>query len=534
MEVVDQWTGQLAGALQKALRLTNEGFAGELGTAVRTVAKWNAEPELVPVPEIQRALDTLLCRAPEDARARFARIAATESMSPDEAVRSRRLLTSVGGAPSSEAERRLADDRNITAALQWLDKQTGGSPGRSRKAVAERLASIDPCELQDRGRRRILISREQIANALTEYYATGLGEHQPYSTQVDGQSVATSVLVRKQWLDLGLDLAEGDRLRLDDDPEAVVSVVVDELGADAATQRLAETLITNARIINSPLYRLTGIDVSHEAIEGTVGVTDFVSYALTMDLLEAELIDALAEGRPMVPGSLPLRDRYLPDVNTVVNVDRRLCAGGALALFAVARPGSRARRGTPDYLLLIQERSGHVLNSARRLAVIPKAFHEPLVDYADDTQLAATLEREMEEELFGRDDVDSTEGGLVDADPMHPTRLSEPMRWLYDRAGGSHWRMECTGFGLNLVSGNFEFASLIVIEDEEWWTRYGGRIRANWESHGLRRYSTLDRSVLKSLTLDPAWSNEGLFALTHGLRRLADIDDQRVNLPTIE
>jgi hypothetical protein len=29
-------------------------------------------------------------------------------------------------------------------------------------------------------------------------------------------------------------------------------------------------------------------------------------------------------------------------------------------------------------------------------------------------------------------------------------------------------RMECTGFGLNLVSGNFEFACLIVVLDHKW------------------------------------------------------------------
>ncbi|WP_436758262.1 hypothetical protein [Streptosporangium sp. V21-05] len=530
MEVVEQWTGQLAGALQRALRLTNEGFAGELGTAVRTVAKWNAEPELVPTVEIQRALDTLLYRSPEDTKARFALLASAEPIASEEIPPS----ANVGSTASMEAERRLASDKNVNAALEWLDKRAGWSHGRSRRTVAEQLAKIDPRDLQDRAHRRVLVSREQIASALSEYYADGFGEHQPYSAQADGGVAATSVLVRKQWLDLKLDLASRDRLRLADTNEAVVPAVIDEVGADAAARRLAEALATNARIINTPLYRLTGIDVSPEAIEGSVGITDFVSYALTMDLLEGELIDAIAEGRAVAPGNLPLRDRYLPNVNVVLGLDWRLCAGGTLALFAVARPSSRVRRGAPDYLLLIQERSGHVLNAARRLAVIPKAFHEPLVDYAEDVQIERTLEREMEEELFGRDDVDSTEGGLLDADPMHPSRLSEPMRWLHDHTKSSHWRMECTGFGLNLVSGNFEFASLIVIEDEEWWTRYGGLIRANWESSSLRRYSTLDRSVLRSLILDPAWSNEGLFALTHGLRRLADIGGQRVNIPIIE
>lgn len=53
--------------------------------------------------------------------------------------------------------------------------------------------------------------------------------------------------------------------------------------------------------------------------------------------------------------------------------------------------------------------------------------------------------------------------------------------------------MECTGFGLNLVSGNYEFASVIIIDDEEFWLRFGGHIEANWESNCLRQYSSMDR-----------------------------------------
>ncbi|MEZ0071453.1 hypothetical protein [Planotetraspora sp. GP83] len=102
---------------------------------------------------------------------------------------------------------------------------------------------------------------------------------------------------------------------------------------------------------------------------------------------------------------------------------------------------------------MVQERSGRVLNAAGRLAVIPKSFHGPLADFSEDAQIGATLEREMEEELFGRDDVDSTLQDLVQADPLHISRLSEPMRWLAERTAGGHWRMECTGFGCNLVSG---------------------------------------------------------------------------------
>jgi hypothetical protein len=73
------------------------------------------------------------------------------------------------------------------------------------------------------------------------------------------------------------------------------------------------------------------------------------------------------------------------------------------------------------------------------------------------------------------------------------------MGWLADHLDDNSWRMECTGFGFNLLTGNYEFASLIVVHDDSWWTAYGGHIEANWESASLRRYSTHDRDAITAL-----------------------------------
>jgi hypothetical protein len=281
-----------------------------------------------------------------------------------------------------------------------------------------------------------------------------------------------------------------------------------------------------------PLYRLTRIDAAKGEISGSLGITPFASYALTLDLLEGELCDALAAGVPPVPGSLPLRDRYLPDLASVLGVADRLCAGGALALCAFARPAD-PYRGPADYLLLVQERSGSVVNAARQLAVIPKGFHQPLTDFRGDAKIAATLRREMEEELFGREDIDNTINVQHAADPMHPARLSAPMRWLLKENPGA-LRMECTGFGLNLVSGNFEFACLIVVDSDDFWDRFGGQIEAGWESSSLRQYSSMDSESLTELAQDDGWSNEGLFAFLQGLRRLSKVGGDRVDIPTID
>jgi hypothetical protein len=84
------------------------------------------------------------------------------------------------------------------------------------------------------------------------------------------------------------------------------------------------------------------------------------------------------------------------------------------------------------------------------------------------------------------------------------------------------------------MTGNFEFATIIVINETEWWDEFGGVIEANWETEGLRRYSSLDHAQLGALIQDPAWSNEGLFAFCQAIRRLSQIGGDRVNLPPLE
>jgi hypothetical protein len=223
---------------------------------------------------------------------------------------------------------------------------------------------------------------------------------------------------------------------------------------------------------------------------------------------------------------LPLRDLYLPDISAAYDLNSRLCVGGPVCLTAIARPEG-------DYALLVQQRSSRVLNVTGRLAVIPKAFHQPIVDSVAEAKISTTVERELEEELLGRLDLDQAISGTVHhAAPYHPYNLSEPMAWLQSNTRA--WRLECTGFAINLVTGNYEFGCLIVVEDPAWWERYGHRVEANWEAARLRSWSSRDTAGLARLATDPKWSNEGLFAFVEGLRRLAELDESRVEAPSIE
>ncbi|GAA3629344.1 hypothetical protein GCM10022267_14920 [Lentzea roselyniae] len=423
-----------------------------------------------------------------------------------------------------ERQRPERDAVELAAALDWLDERAGWEQGTSRSKVRARLEALDLGELLDRGARRTRVERTALARALVEYY----GDRGVYRAICADVEVLTSVVTRAEWLDLACPLdGAHDELTLAE--ETGDHLPLGEVEASAAVSRLAESVALGVRFANLPLYRLWSVDIGHGRVRGHVGVVPFAEYALTADLLERELTDAVGTGS--LARRTPLRDKHLPSLGAIHDLSGRVCAGGVLALCAIARPHDQVR-GSADYALLVQERSDQVLNAAGRLAVIPKGFHQPLTDVRAEAAVGATLRRELEEELFGRHDVDATSGDVRSAAPMHPSRRSEPMKWLAEVP--ARLRMECTGFGLNLVSGNYEFASLVVIEDEEFWHRFGGQVEANWEASGLRLYSSLDSDLVAELISLEAWSNEGLFALLQGLRRLREIGGDRVSLPPVE
>jgi hypothetical protein len=81
-----------------------------------------------------------------------------------------------------------------------------------------------------------------------------------------------------------------------------------------------------------------------------------------------------------------------------------------------------------------------------KLAVVPKCFHEPTVEIGQEVRLSASLERELEEVLLGRQDLEGlTIGSQRQADPFHEDRLSEPMRWLLDRRDTDAYRVNAPG-----------------------------------------------------------------------------------------
>lgn len=466
-------------AARKAAGYTQEQLAAALNVDRSTVIRWEAG-DYSPLPYLRPKLARLLRQTPEQ------------------------LRTFLDDDPSA-GPGTLSPD--VEAACIWLDDRLNWKPGTSARRVTARLPRTRQ-ELPIRQALRARVPRADVVAALRAYYGTD-SDYGLYTAHFGGQALETSILTRPDWLDLNIPLNETtDGLTL----APTTSMPTADPVPEAALERLAEVEASGVRLTNEQIYRLLDVDIAEGSIRGSVDVTPFLEYALTLDLLENELLDAVAAREPVTPGSLPLRDKYLPTLSSVVDLPSRLCAGGVLALCAIARPAGQ--HGQADHLLLVQERSQLVVNAARQLTVIPKGFHQPMTDMRADTSLRTTLLRELEEELFGRVDLDNTVDASRAAQPMHPLRLSKPMKSLLTTNG---LQLRCAAFGFNLVSGNYEFACLLTIEYQDFWSQYGGHIEANWETRGLRSYSSKDALSLTRLTIDSTWNPEGLFALLQGL-----------------
>lgn len=475
-------------AARKAAGHTQESLAAALHIDRSTVIRWEAG-DYAPLPYIRPKLARLLNQTPEQ-------------------------LATLIDVPTAEPFESLSPD--VEAACTWLDERLGWKPGTSAQRVAERLPETRR-DLPARRARRARVTRSQIANALKTYY----GDDPTYSTytaRVGSAELETSILTRPEWLDLDIPLtSENEHITLthgaDDAPVAIEP--------EAALERLAEVEAAGVRLKNNPIYRLLNVAISSDDIHTTLGITEFLNYALSLDLLENELHDAIAEERPTKPGSLPLRDMYLPTIHAVTNLPSHLCVGGVVALCAIVRRVN----GITDQVLLFQERSTSVVNAPGQLTVIPKGFHQPLTDYALDAPLRASLVREIEEELFSRVDLDSAEGRTRRLSPLHSSQMSEAMQWLTE---DHRMRLRATAFGLNLMSGNFEFTCLIAVDDPAFWSRFAGCVEANWEVDTLRTYQQQDFSIGTTPSRWELWNHEGLFALSSGLHRAATGRDRQV------
>lgn len=497
--------------------LTQEELAERLGVSPLTVRRWELGQQEPQPYHLRRLCQELDCSPAEIGHGDIAMTDTKETP----------RLT-----PTSSPELDALGDM-----IDWLAEASGQSTAELRRRAAARMDR--PPDAPPGG----ATNRQQVAATVIAYYGdrnlrdAGLT---PYAVKLDGRRLDLAMATRPEWSRCAVRLvnptspadAAGERCSLVRAPHletpftdaGVLDRAIDRLAATAAGSRTGTAPV----MVNKPLYRLIDLELGGSRMDATFGLDCFAHYALSYDLMVAELFGAVADRSD--PVHLPLRDRLLPRATDMANISGRLCSGGLGCTFAIARSASWAHPA--DFLIVVQRRSGRVLNMSRSLSVMPRAFHQHLVDAREEVAVGVTVAREIEEELFGRADVD--EGGgraVLTLNPHHQARWSPPMRWLAERGA---YHAECIGFGINLVTSEYWFTCLAYVTDEEFWTKFSGACFPNWEASDVQTYSTADREGLVELISDERWSSEDLFAFLHGLRRLAELFPDRVALPELE
>ncbi|MEM9656115.1 MAG: hypothetical protein AAGA65_28770 [Actinomycetota bacterium] len=388
---------------------------------------------------------------------------------------------------------------------------------RAEQLVAEATAARLEREFQQRN-----LTCDDLTAAVVSYYDAD--ESRYWQTTVGGETLRLPLLIRPEWTGLNVDLNSQPSGEFDVSAHGAIGPV-DEPMFDAAVERLADAEANQKVLYDNPIYRLVDTRSPDGDFRLRFGSARFADFALGCGLMEAELARFLTAG-----GGTPIRDTLLPSVAAAEDLMGYVCAGGPVGLFAVARPAEGTR--PPDYALLLQVRGAQVMDLSGRLSTIPKGWHQPVSEIAAQSDLRATLLRELEEELLGAEELELiTAESRRTADPLHARARSAALEPFLHQTKGYHLRL--AGFGLNLLAGTFEAPCLVAIDDENWWQDNGHLVTGNWETSGIEVHSSADADGVARLIRDPRWVSEGLFSLVEGLRCLAEVGDpDRVALPT--
>jgi hypothetical protein len=294
------------------------------------------------------------------------------------------------------------------------------------------------------------------------------------------------------------------------------------------TARLLDSIERRGvKVWNDPVYSLAEADFAENTLRARFYLDQFYSFRFGIGALEDEVVDALIDAdlnaESVGLSELPLRSRYLPSAAAVSDLRGRLCVGGLEVVLALAHEG--------QFIIPLQKRARNVSDGQSMLSVLPKAFHQPLIDPVREIALSRTVYRELYEELLGGTEAEKTKRRIRFDwyEQTHPA-----MKWFADHRGA--FQLECVCFGINLTKGGFEYGILLAVPDEKYWRDFGHELVTNWEvlDERVPLLRTHQAEEVATMLTKREWTGESLFTLAHDLTRLKTLYPDRVTLPELE
>lgn len=356
------------------------------------------------------------------------------------------------------------------------------------------------------------VTNESLSHALNAFYSDNRSSDSPwknYSLRVDGHTIPTTI-----YLDSRL---YGTSRRIDDVVARSENItLIRPTNIRSEMKGLAMNLAVRAEagevgLWNGPTYRL--VRFRDDATEYTFSECDFFDYRFTSGLMEDEINQALVKHKGELVNlkspnkTLPVRSSLMPNIETLVDVGSRICCGGIGVVMALRTNGG--------FQIPLQVRSRRVSDGRGRLAVIPKAFHQASVASDKELHPKWTMFREIYEEVFGFEEADKNSKYY-----LHDYYFDryDGMKWFLRNPDS--WRAEVIAFGLNAVSGNYDFGILLIIDDESYFHEFGRSMFSNWEIERQSMYSSTNPDRIRDVLLKENWVSESVFHFGQALIRL--------------
>ncbi len=384
--------------------------------------------------------------------------------------------------------------------------------------------------INERNKANKQISEKGLINKLLrEYYGCSQSSDINdlfYSFKVDDDVIRTRIFTRGEWLKRPYKLSLNNKifhLEKRDLPE--VSLPFTNFKSHL------NTLVKSAvKIWPGNSYRLLSLDYSGSEIRNVFSNVDFLEYKFTIGLLQNEIFTALIQSNYNLElilknkeRYLPLRGLMLPDISSLDSFESRICIGGVAVLMAVA---TRERK---DFTLWTQQRSDDVCDGSGMKSVIPLGLHQCPINSTKELCISTTVFRETLEELKNNPDADTSEKQF---DPKWLEKADESLKWLHEHP--KSWFMECVTFMIDSIAGAYNYGVLWVIHDPEFWERYSGTFKANWEVKSIDPIYSTDKNNITDILKEPDWNQDGLVTFIEGLKRLKYHYKDQVDIPNIE
>jgi hypothetical protein len=281
--------------------------------------------------------------------------------------------------------------------------------------------------------------------------------------------------------------------------------------------------LSGTKIWDAPVYT---IDKFPESEGGTfnLSLSSYLSYRLDIGEIQDEIFNyvyrKLQKGKSFKKifdkisnSDLPFRLKYGETLDAFCDLSKRDVPVGVEALIAFQREN--------DYLFIIQKRAKELSETPGGYAVLPAAIHQHMIDIDKEKHLINTLYREIYEELFGGEEV-SGKTRHISHDWYFKSSTS--LKELRDQSN-----VICTGGGMNLNNGFFDFSLLVRVTNSSYWDDHCHKMKTSWEASEIDNpiLSTNQPEKIEQILKKESWLANSRFAFEQGLIKLQTLDPSR-------